>query len=80
MTGAWLLGIVLGIVVVLAVVALVVPILLLAGAIGGQAKAIDDSLHDSIDNTAGLAGLRTTIDYVTVIVAGLKRGRQRLGG
>jgi hypothetical protein len=80
MTTPWLIGIILGIVVVLVVVALVLPILLLARAIGGQAQAIDDSLQESIDHTAGLAGLRTTIDHVTVIVAGLARGRARLGG
>jgi hypothetical protein len=76
----WIVGDVIGVVLVLVVVALVVPILLLAHAIGGQAKEIDDSLKKSVTNTAGLAGLRTTIEYVTVIVAGLKRGRQRLGG
>ena len=29
---------------------------------------------------AGLAGLATTIDHAAVITAGLKRGRERLGG
>jgi hypothetical protein len=62
------------------VVALVVPILVLAHSIGKEAKMIDDSLQESVDNTAGLAGLRTTIDHAEVIVAGLERGRHRLGG
>jgi len=79
MTG-WLIGDIIGVVLVLVVVALVVPILLLARAIGKQALAIDESLKQSVDNTSALAGLRTTIDHVQVIVAGLKRGRARLGG
>jgi hypothetical protein len=79
MTG-WLIGYVIAIVVVLVVVALVVPILLLAHAIGGQAKAIDDSLGESVRNTAALEQLSTTIDHAEVIVAGLARGRRRLGG
>jgi hypothetical protein len=65
---------------VLVVVALVVPILLLAHKIGGQATAINDSLTESVDNTAGLAELNTTIDSAGVIIAGLERGRARLGG
>ena len=79
MTG-WLIGDIIGVVLVLVVVALVVPILLLARAIGKQALAIDESLKQSVDHTSALAGLRTTIDHVQVIVAGLKRGRARLGG
>lgn len=80
MSTGWVVGFVVFAVVVLAVVALVIPILQLAHRIGGQAQAIDDSLQDSVTNTAGLAGLRTTIDHVGVIVAGLARGRARLGG
>ncbi|MFT4286573.1 hypothetical protein [Nocardioides sp.] len=76
----WTIGYVAGIVVVLAVVALVVPILLLARRIGGQALAIDDSLQDSVRHTAALAELNTTIEAAGVIVAGLERGRHRLGG
>ncbi|HEX6148514.1 hypothetical protein [Nocardioides sp.] len=76
----WMIGYVVGIVVVLVVVALVVPILLLAHRIGKQAAAIDDSLQQSVTNTAGLAGLRTTIESAETIVAGLNRGRTRLGG
>jgi hypothetical protein len=76
----WAIGYTVGIVVVLVVVALVVPILLLAHRIGEQAAAIDESLKQSVENTAGLAGLRTTIESAQIIVAGLNRGRTRLGG
>ena len=76
----WIIGYTITIVVVLVVVALVVPILMLAGSIGKEAKMIDDSLNESVRNTAGLAGLRTTIDHAEVITAGLARGRTRLGG
>jgi len=76
----WTIGYVIGIVVVLVVVALVVPILLLAHRIGKQAGAIDASLQESVRNTAGLAGLRTTVESADIIVAGLNRGRTRLGG
>jgi hypothetical protein len=79
-TTGWTIGYVVTIVVVLVVVALVVPILLLAHRIGGQASAIDESLQQSVTNTAALGDLRTTIDDVTEIVAGLHRGRTRLGG
>jgi hypothetical protein len=79
-TTGWVIGYVVTIVVVLVVVALVVPILLLAHRIGGQAAAIDESLQESVEHTAGLAGLTTTIDHASVITAGLKRGRERLGG
>jgi hypothetical protein len=79
-TTGWTIGYVVTIVVVLVVVALVVPILVLAHRIGNQAATLDDSLTESVDNTAALKELNTTIDHVTVIVAGLKRGRQRLGG
>jgi hypothetical protein len=76
----WLIGYIIGIVVVLVVVALVVPILILAGSIGGEAKMINDSLTQSVHNTAALKDLNTTIDHAEVIVAGLARGRTRLGG
>ena len=62
------------------VVALVVPILVLAHPIGKQAKEINDSLDESVTNTAALAGLHTTIESAEVITAGLRRGRIRLGG
>jgi hypothetical protein len=76
----WVIGYTITIVVVLVVVALVVPILMLAHSIGNEAKMIDDSLNESVRNTAALADLRTTIDHAEVIVAGLARGRTRLGG
>ena len=76
----WVIGYVIAIIVVLVVVALVVPILLLARAIGEQAKQINDALTEAVHNTAALAQLRTTSEHADVIVAGLRRGRQRLGG
>ena len=76
----WLVGYGIALAVVLVVVALVVPILLLARAIGGQAKEINDSLTESVHNTAALAQLQTTSDSADAIVAGLQRGRARLGG
>jgi hypothetical protein len=80
METAWAVGFTIGAIVVLVVVALVVPILLLARRIGGQAAAIDASLQESVGNTAALAQLHTTIDHAGVIIAGLERGRRRLGG
>ena len=79
-TTGWTIGYVVGIVVVIAVVALVVPILLLARAIGTRATEINDGLEDAVTNTAALGELNTTIAAATVIVDGLKRGRNRLGG
>jgi hypothetical protein len=76
----WILGFTIGAVVVLVVVALVVPILLLARAIGDEAPKIDTALQDAVHNTAPLGALRTTIEYATVIIGGLQRGRARLGG
>jgi hypothetical protein len=76
----WVIGYSIAIAVVLVVVALVVPILVLAYSIGNEAKMIDDSLKESVHNTAALKDLRTTIDHAEVIVAGLARGRARLGG
>jgi hypothetical protein len=78
-TGWWI-GWIIGIVVVLAVVALVTPILLLARSIGKQAVPINDSLTQAVHNTTPLAALSTTIEHATIIIAGLKRGRERLGG
>ncbi|WP_419840399.1 hypothetical protein [Candidatus Poriferisodalis sp.] len=69
-----------GIAVVIAVVALVVPILMLARSIGNRASEINDALEDAVTNTAALAELNTTIEAASTIVAGLKRGRARLGG
>lgn len=79
-TTGWVIGYTIAIVVVLVVVALVVPILLLAKRIGDQAGEVDDLLQEAVDNTAGLAGLNTTIDSAGRIIAGLGRGRARLGG
>ena len=76
----WVIGYAIAIAVVLVVVALVVPILVLAASIGKEAKIINDSLTQSVQNTAALKELRTTIEHAEVIVAGLARGRTRLGG
>jgi hypothetical protein len=76
----WVVGYTITIVVVLVVVALVVPILILAASIGKQAETINDSLAESVHNTAALKELNTTIDHAEVIAAGLNRGRIRLGG
>lgn len=76
----WAIGYTIGIIVVIAVVALVVPILLLARKIGDQAAGINASLEDSVRHTAALTELETTIDAAEAIVAGLERGRKRLGG
>ncbi len=69
-----------GLAVVLAVVALVVPILRLARRIGDQATDINDSLLRSVDHTAALGELNATNEAAEAIVAGLTRGRHRLGG
>jgi pilus assembly protein TadC len=79
-TTGWAIGYTIAIVVVLVVVALVVPILILAHSIGNEATQINDSLRESVDHTAALTELEATIDHAQVIVAGLKRGRERLGG
>ncbi|MBP2325115.1 hypothetical protein JOF56_005500 [Kibdelosporangium banguiense] len=76
----WNLGLIIGIVVVLVVVALVVPIIVLAYKIGRQAPRINASLQEARVNTEPLAALETTMDHASTIVAGLRRGRERLGG
>jgi len=76
----WVLGLIIGIVVVVAVVALVTPIILLARRIANQTPRIDAALRKAETNTAPLAALTTTIDHAETIVAGLARGRARLGG
>lgn len=76
----WTIGFWVGSIVVVAVVALVVPILMLAKSIGDRATDINASLEQSVENTAALSGLRTTIESATAITAGLARGRARLGG
>jgi hypothetical protein len=79
-TTGWTIGWSIGIAVVLAVVALVVPILRLAHRIGEQAGDINDSLLRSVDHTAALSELNATNEAAEAIVAGLARGRNRLGG
>jgi hypothetical protein len=76
----WIVGYVIGIIIVLVVVALVVPILLLARSIGNEAPKINNALADAVRNTAPLGALRTTIEHATIIIGGLQRGRERLGG
>jgi len=76
----WLLGYIIATVVALVVVALVVPILLLAHRIGGQAKAINTGLEGAEKNTSALVNLKVTIASANAIVAGLNRGRTKLGG
>ena len=76
----WVVGYTIGIVIVLVVVALVVPILVLANRIGGEAKLINDSLTESVHNTAALNDLNSTNQMAINVIEGLKRGRQRLGG
>ena len=73
-------GYTIGVVIVLVVVALVVPILMLAHKIGTEAQLIDDSLNDSVTNTAALNDLNSTNQMAINVIEGLKRGRERLGG
>ncbi len=79
-TAGWTIGWVIGLAVVLVVVALVVTILRLAQQIGDEATDINDGLLDAVHNTDSLKELNTTIEAAEVIVAGLHRGRVRLGG
>jgi hypothetical protein len=76
----WNLGLIIGIIVVLAVVALVTPIIVLAYKIGKQAPRINAALQQARVNTEPLGALTTTMDHTSTIVAGLRRGRERLGG
>lgn len=80
MSAGWIAGYVVGGIVVLAVVVLVTAIVALAKAIGDEAPRINSALGEAVTNTAPLAALRTTIIYATTIVAGLRRGRIKLGG
>lgn len=79
-TTGWTIGFTIGILVVVVVVALVVPILILARKIGNEAKLINDSLTESVENTAALTGLNTTNTMAVNVIQGLERGRKRLGG
>ena len=47
---------------------------------GDEAPKIDGELTKAVHNTAPLGALRTTIEHATIIIAGLARGRARLGG
>jgi hypothetical protein len=76
----WITGYAIGTGVVATVVALVSAILTYAQSIGDEAPRINAALADAERNTAPLGALRTTIDHVNAIVAGLQRGRARLGG
>ena len=79
-TTGWVAGYTIAAVIVLAVVVLVVSILALARSIGNEAPKINHALTDAVHHTAPLGALRTTIEHATIIIAGLKRGRERLGG
>ncbi len=76
----WTVGYVIAVVVVLVVAALVVTIIALARSISREAALIDESLQESVANTAPLEQLNTTIESADIIAAGLQRGRSRLGG
>lgn len=76
----WGIGYTIAIVVLLVVVALVATILVLAHRIAGDATRIDDGLAAAADNTAALHDLHTTNASAAAITAGLRRGRERLGG
>ncbi|MGH3281629.1 MAG: hypothetical protein ACRDNW_21170 [Trebonia sp.] len=76
----WTIAYVIGGVVAAAVVILVVAILVLARQIGDEAPKINAGLEGAVRNTAPLAALSTTIEHATIIIAGLRRGRTRLGG
>lgn len=73
-------GYVLGAILALTVTVLVLAILKLAFSIGTEAPKINGHLEAAVEHTAPLAALKDTIEHVTVIIAGLARGRERLGG
>lgn len=76
----WFLGYIITIAVIVVVVVLVGKILSLAQRIGKQARVINQPLVEARSHTDSLTGLRDTINHAEVIVAGLKRARQTLGG
>ena len=80
MTTDWTIGYVIGGVILLAVVVRVTWILVLAKQIGDEAPKINAALEGAVRNTAPIGALSTTIEYATTIIAGLERGRHRLGG
>jgi len=55
-------------------------VVLLAKQIGDEAPKINTALEGAVRNTAPLGALTTTIEHATIIIAGLQRGRHRLGG
>ena len=75
MTTDWTIGYLIG-----GVVVLVAAILVLAKQIGDEEPKINAALEGAVRNTAPLAALRATIEHATIIIAGLQRGRARLGG
>jgi len=77
---AWITGYAIGGAVVAVVVTLVSTVLAYAQSIGSEAPKINTALQDAERNTEPLGALRTTIEDADAIVAGLQRGRARLGG
>ncbi|MBO0820015.1 MAG: hypothetical protein J2P26_04105 [Nocardiopsaceae bacterium] len=73
-------GYVIGGILALVVTLLVLTILTLAWQIGTEAPKINAHLEAAVEHTGPLAALRDTIEHATVIIAGLARGRERLGG
>ena len=71
---------------VLVVLTVIVIVALIAGLAvylywaGTLLDRIGAKLEGAVRNTAPLAALRTTIEHATIIIAGLQRGRARLGG
>ena len=49
-------------------------------ALGLTKHCINTALEGAVRNTAPLGALTTTIEHATIIIAGLQRGRHRLGG
>lgn len=76
----WYLGFIITTAVIVVVVILVAKILSLADRIGKQARVINQPLVEARSHTAPLTKLKDTINHAEVIVAGLKRARQTLGG
>ena len=56
------------------------PILVLAHLISKQAKEIDESLQESVANTAALSGLQATTASAETITAGVPAAPIKLGG
>ena len=75
----WVSVIIVGFVVVVAVAALLSLLIYLIKRIDHRVDAIGGTLTAAKANTAD-AALSTTIEHATIIIAGLQRGRHRLGG